>query len=97
MDENNFQPMEPKKPVGMSVASMVLGICSIVFICIIPYVPFLTGIIGIILAGVALKNDAGGRGMAIAGLVLSIIAVVIYAIVLILGAAVLSSVMPYIN
>lgn len=91
MDEMNFQP-EPKgnKPVGMSVASMVLGICSIIFICIIPYLPLLTGIIGIVLAAISLKNEMGGKGMAIAGLVLSIIAVVIYAIILIFGAAFLA-------
>ena len=66
----------------MGVASLVLGIVSIVF-CWIPCVgnfAFLPGVIGIILGGcgihVAKKRNGEGKGVAIAGLVLSIIAVI---------------------
>ena len=86
MDENNFQPMKNENPAGLSIASMVLGIASLVLMCFIPYLPVVTAIIGIVLGAIALKNNAGGRGMAIAGLVLSIIVVVLYVIALILVA-----------
>lgn len=86
MDENNFQPMKNENPAGLSIAAMVLGIASLVLMCFVPYLPILTSIIGIVLAAIALKSNAGGRGMAIAGLVCSIITLVLYVIILILAA-----------
>ncbi|MEC0235017.1 DUF4190 domain-containing protein [Paenibacillus kribbensis] len=66
-----------------AVASMVLGILSIV----IPYLGLIIGIVGIILSSLSLKeiNRHGeqGRGMAIAGLVCSIIGTLIYALIII--------------
>ncbi len=64
----------------MGVASLVLGIVSIVF-CWIPCVgnfAFLPGVLGIILGGCGIhvaKKKNEGKGVAIAGLVLSIISV----------------------
>ena len=63
-----------------AVASMVLGIVSMFLSCF----GWITGIIAIVLAAKAMKqiNDSsgqfGGRGMAITGLVLGILAVVGY-------------------
>ena len=68
---------------GLSIASMVCGICALVFTCCIPYVPQILGILGVIFAGVSLSKHMGGKGMAIAGLVCSLIALAIYAIALI--------------
>lgn len=68
--------MEQKKSVGLAVASMVLGIVSLVFACCIPYVPVIAAIVGLILGIVSLKKNAGGKGMAIAGVVCSIIALI---------------------
>ncbi|WP_051314948.1 DUF4190 domain-containing protein [Alteribacter aurantiacus] len=57
-----------EKVNGKAVASLVLGILSL----IIPYVGLITGIIGIVLAQMALKetkvSSEGGRGLAIGGL-----------------------------
>lgn len=64
--------MEQKKESkGMAIASMVLGILSLV-IC---WVGWILGIVGLILASVSLGTHKGGKGMAIAGLVTSILGV----------------------
>lgn len=66
--------MYVKKPVnGLAVASMVIGIVGLFIF------PIVLGPLAIILAACALRtgNEKSGRGMAIAGLVLGIIATVI--------------------
>lgn len=60
---------------GLSIASMVLGIVSVVLFCI-SYVSIPCAILAIIFGIVGKKK--GGRGMAIAGLVLGIIAIALY-------------------
>jgi len=67
----SFTPPEPerKPPTGMAVASLVLGIIALTLP--IPVVDVIAGVIGLVLAVAAKKQ--GARGMATAGLVLSII------------------------
>lgn len=83
-------PMMPvpaqQLPKGMAIAGMVLGIvglCTSIF-----YVGGVIGIVGLIFSIIALRSSArgetGGRSMAIAGLVTSIIGIVINAIEIIL-------------
>jgi len=82
----------------MGVASLVLGIVSIVF-CWIPCVGNLCcipALIGIILGacgiGVAKKHNGEGKGVAIAGFVLSIIAFIFSIFwILVFGAAAASA------
>ena len=75
----NSQPQNS----GLAIAGMVTGIVSLLFICIpfLSIIGFILGIIGIILSGIAIgqinKGQASGKGMAVAGLVTSIIALVI--------------------
>ncbi len=76
---NNMPPQEPKGGAGLGIASMVLGIVSLVLFCL-PYICFPGGIISIILGGVNLAKKNPGKGMAIAGIVCSIIAIAIYII-----------------
>lgn len=93
MDENmqnNNVPQSEKK--GLAIASMVLGICSIVPGWCIPYLPFVLGLIGVILGGVSLAKKQGGKGMAIAGLVTSIISLAIYVILLVFVGATASAI-----
>lgn len=54
------------QPRGMSIASMVLGLVSIVtgFTFVVPIVGLVLGIVG-------LRREPAGRGMAIAGLILN--------------------------
>ena len=71
MNEHTNQMKEPAK--GMAIASMVCGICSLVFIWV-PFVNIILAIVGVAIGHVHLSNmkkspeDFDGRGMAIAGL-----------------------------
>lgn len=70
----------PQLPKGQAIASMVLGIIAVAFLCI-PYaggfIALVCGVIAAILGGISLKKAnqgvAGGKGQAITGLVLGII------------------------
>ncbi|WP_410771801.1 DUF4190 domain-containing protein [Fontibacillus sp. BL9] len=77
-------PQGPAKTNGKSIASLVLGILSIV----IPYVGFLMGIVAIVFASLSFKElkrtGEQGRGLSIAGLVCGIIGTAIYGIILLL-------------
>lgn len=68
---------------GYAVASLVLGILSIVFCCCW-YLGLILGVVGLVLAIVAKKNG-NDEGICKAGLVLSIIGVAISAVFMILG------------
>ena len=77
---------EEKKPNGLAVASLVLGIVAIVFNFIgLGIVGLILGIVGIVLGVMAKKRNP--TGMATAGLVLSIIGTVLCALVFIACAA----------
>ncbi len=91
--------MEPKKSMGLSVASMVLGIIAIVMSCCFYYVSLPCAVLGVIFGAVALskvsKGTGDGKGMAIAGLVLSIISIVPAIIMIILGGSLMSEMQSY--
>lgn len=70
------QYSEGSGKAGFGIASMVLGICALVFSCCVPYLPFFLAIVGVVLGGISLNKHYAGRGMAIAGLVCSIISLV---------------------
>ncbi|CQR46410.1 hypothetical protein BN1058_00670 [Paraliobacillus sp. PM-2] len=67
---------------GKAIASMVLGILSI----LVPWIGFILGIIAIVLANKAFKevkqHQLGGRGMAVAGLTTGIIAIALYGLMI---------------
>ena len=65
-------PSQEKK--GLSIASMVLGICGFLAWCI-PLFGYPVCIVGLILGIVGMKK--GGKGMAIAGIVMSAITLVL--------------------
>jgi len=81
---------------GLSISSMVLGICGVVFaFCYYP-IGFLCAVVGVVLGGVALSKmnsggDRSGRGMAIAGLVCSIVAIGIGVLALIFWGSVIAA------
>lgn len=73
-----YAPVKPKKPlIGISIASMVLGILSLCCCCWsfrwTMIVPIAFAITGIVLGAIAISKDYAGRGMAIAGVACSII------------------------
>jgi hypothetical protein len=72
---------------GLAIASMVLGILSLVF-CWFTYIGVPVGILAIIFGGIAMSQTGrdptlGGRGMAIAGLVCGIIGIAIWVLLII--------------
>lgn len=76
---------------GLGIASMVLGIVALVLSCCFYYISIPCAIIGVILAAVSLHGKKAGKGMAVAGLVCSIISLVPAIIVMVSGAALIGS------
>lgn len=88
MPPNGYMPQPPNNPVsGCSITAMILGIVAILSSCCFYYISIPCAIVGAILAAVGMKSGKGGKGMAIAGLVLSIISLVPALIVIVTGAA----------
>lgn len=79
------QPPMPKKGRGFAVTAMVLGICSICFAGVIGILLAITGLIFAIIALKKCKGPASGRGMAIAGLVCSIVGFVFSVLAILFG------------
>jgi hypothetical protein len=78
----SYAQPDSQKKVGMAVASMVLGIFTILvfWIPVVGFVGIVTGLLAIVLGAVANGNvdkrpqEFGGKGMALTGLVLGIVA-----------------------
>ena len=68
----------------MGVASLVLGIIAVlitIFAQAYGYIGIILGVIGIVLAAIGMKKNPAKKGLAVAGLVLSIIATALCSIV----------------
>ena len=81
--------MEENGSKGLSVAALIFGILGILCCC----VGFPFAIIGLILAIIALAKHKAGKGLAVAGLITSLITLIISAIV---GISMIP-VMPYVG
>ena len=81
MSEDNFNGSynEPQGGAGMAIASMVLGIVSIVLMCCNTYIGIACAVVGLVLGILHIKKS-GKNGMAIAGIVCSIVAIVLVAL-----------------
>jgi energy-converting hydrogenase Eha subunit E len=66
---------------------MVLGICAILCSCCFYPVALLLAIIGLILGAIAIKKGPAGKGMAVTGLILSIITVAVVVLLLLFAAS----------
>lgn len=82
--------MDEKKSVGLAVTSMVLGIISLLFGCCFWYITIPAAVLAVILASVSLSKKMGGSGMAIAGLVTSIISLVPAVVIMITGSSIMA-------
>lgn len=94
MDEMNQYPtpMQPQGSNGFSIASMVLGIVSIIFACCFWPLSFVTGIVGLVLGILSVKQNRAGKGMAIAGIIMCAVAIVLAIVVVIfVGVAALTN------
>lgn len=81
-EENKTTETVAQESKGLSIASMVLGIISVVLFCIW-YISIPCAILAIIFGIVGMKK--GGRGMGIAGLVLGIVALAILVVIYLLA------------
>lgn len=77
--------------IGFGIASMVLGIVALALSCCLYFVSIPCAIISVILAGVSISGKKDGKGMAIAGLVCSIVSLVPAVIAIVSGASLISS------
>ncbi|MBC7958616.1 MAG: DUF4190 domain-containing protein [Vallitaleaceae bacterium] len=82
-------PIQPQKK-GFGIASLVLGITSIVPGCCCSYIGIVLGILAVVFAILFLNANKGqlvGKGMAMAGLILGIVGVLVCTVLLIIGIA----------
>ena len=77
---------------GLGIASMVLGIVSLLLSCCAStwWLTLLAAVLSIVFGILSIQKNSGGKGMAIAGIICSIISLVIGIIVLIVGAALIT-------
>ncbi|ADL52762.1 DUF4190 domain-containing protein [Clostridium cellulovorans] len=85
-NQNGYQ----NESKGLAIASMILGIVSVVTSCLW-FVAGPCGLIGLILGIVSKVKKQGGSGFSTAGIILSVIGLIICLVLLILGAAFLSA------
>lgn len=89
MDNQNFQNNsyeQPQKNDTLAIVSLILGIASIIMCCI-PYLGIALGIGGIICSVMSSKKQKSG--LATAGMVCSIIGIVIAVLMIIFNAVIL--------
>ena len=70
-------PAQPRKSSGMAIAGLIMGIFAVI-LCWFPVVNWVLALLGLIfsIVGIAKKNG-GAKGAAIAGLILTILGVVL--------------------
>ena len=61
---------------GLAIASMVLGIVALVMSCCFYFISIPCAVVGVVLGAVSLAGQKPGKGMAIAGIVWSIVSLV---------------------
>lgn len=61
---------------GLAIASMVLGIVALVMSCCFYFISIPCAVVGVVLGAVSLAGQKPGKGMAIAGIVCSIVSLV---------------------
>ena len=83
----------PKQTNVLAIVSLVMGILAIVLGCCSAYIGIIPGIAGIVCAIFA--NKQGKTGLAKAGLICSIVGIVIALVITILGVVVLSILSDY--
>ncbi len=84
-NNNNYQQMPQPAPEkkGLSIASMVLGICGFLAWCI-PLFGYPVCVTGLVLGVVGIQK--GGKGMAIAGIIMCVLTLILTIINSALGA-----------
>lgn len=81
------QNQPPQEGQGMAIAGMVLGIISLVCCCS-GYIALVIGIVGFVLSLIVLLQKKPGKGMAIAGIICSAVAVISIVVLMMIGRSV---------
>ncbi|GIT80705.1 hypothetical protein LLS1_23740 [Leifsonia sp. LS1] len=70
-------PVAPPEPKGLSIASMVLGLVSLVagFTFVVPLIGLILGIVGV-------RREPAGRGMAVTGIVISSLILLVWVVII---------------
>lgn len=87
--DDPYQNRPPEEPAGFAIASLVLGIISLLISCM--GINIITGILAVVFGIIHMVKYSTRRGMAIAGIVLGVISVVIFVGLVILGVAMFTS------
>ena len=82
------QPVQNKPISALAVTSLVLGILSLTLCCCIGWLP---GIIGAILGIVAIAKDQGGKGLAVGGVITSVLGLIIGILLTVYSVAIVNS------
>ncbi len=81
--ENMKSDNEENGTSGLAIASMVLGIVSIFTFCFV-VISIICAVVGFVLGCVALGSNKKGKGMAIAGIVTSLVSVILLIVLVII-------------
>ncbi len=85
----------PGGTMGFAIASLCCGVASILAVCFVGWLGLVLAITGAALGGVSLATHKPGKGMAIAGVVCSIVTIVLFVVVIIAAVACYASLSPY--
>ena len=77
------EKLPDRKGSGFAIASLVLGIVGLVFVCCFFGFSLLTAIVGMVLGIMSLLQNRQGRGMAAAGTILNGITMVLSVLILV--------------
>lgn len=72
--EEETKKVNHEERKGYNIVALIFGIISILTSCLVPVIPFATAIVSIIFGVLGIKKD--GKGMGIAGLICSIVAMI---------------------
>ena len=93
-----YAPVPPQRPGnGIGVAGFVCGLVGLV-LCWVPWLGALLGLVGIVLSGIGIsqgKKNGASIGLAVAGLVCGILAVLAFVLLLAFVFSVASSISTY--
>lgn len=93
--QDPYKNTPPEEPSGMAIASLVLGIISVVISC--AGYNIITAILAIIFGAIHLGKRRSRRGMAIAGIVLGIISIALFVIVIVIAAVAIGTSPDFMN
>ena len=87
--QDPYQNRPPEELAGFAIASLVLGIISLLISCL--GINIITGILALVFGIIHMVKYNTRRGMAIAGIVLGVVSIVVFVVLIAIGIAFVSS------